>query len=107
MSDTWEGIITTAAGALAVLVIQWLIRKLGKTFKKSSPVMDALGEIIPAVNFLIGTAGPQMLATIALLEAMQGKNNDNVTHALSVMREQQVCYDSYNAAARKIEPVCS
>jgi len=86
-----ETIAGLAIGALVPLVVAGLWGAAGKWARRRvylrSPEAQAIEQLVPAVNALVRTTGPQNDALIAILEAQKGVCNGNVDRALDRMRE--------------------
>ena len=88
----------------------WIRSFLAKRIKVQGPdtlELKRQGETIEktvlAVNCLIELKGPELDMLIALGEAMQGKNNGNVTDALRATREARLTFTEYQRKAASIE----
>jgi len=88
----------------------WIRSFLAKRVRFQGPEAKALkqqGETIEktvvAVNCLIELKGPELDMLIALGEAMQGKNNGNVTDAFIGTREAKATFTKYQQKAACIE----
>ncbi len=92
--------------ALAMWVAGWVRVFLARRVRVQSPDAELVRKLVPAVNCLIETKGPELEMLIALGEAMQGKNNGNVTDALKRMRPAQERFEKFRTEATKIEVSC-
>jgi hypothetical protein len=95
------------AVALVTAFIMWLagwVRVfLARRVRVQSPDSVAISKLVPAVNMLIEIKGPELQMLVALGEAMQGKNNGNVSAALNCMRNYQAKFEEYKTKASCIE----
>jgi len=87
-----------AIGALVPIVVGGVVAALVKWVRRrvlvQSPESRLLEQLVPLVNALARTTGPQNDALIAILEAQKGICNGNVDRALEKMRTTR---DEFNA----------
>jgi len=71
-----------------------------------SPDGRTLDQLVPAVNAILEVQGPQLEATIVLLECTQGTCNGNVKSALDSTRKAHIEFTKFlNESARvKVQP---
>jgi hypothetical protein len=103
---TWlqDNPIAVALSTAAIMwAAGWVRVFLAKRVRVHSPDSEAIAKIVPAVNMLIEIKGPELEMLVALGEAMQGKNNGNVTGALKSTRNIQERFDQYRSKAACIE----
>ena len=69
-----------------------------------SPEGRTLDQLVPAVNAILEIQGPQLEATIVLLECTQGTCNGNVTAALSNTRKAHGDFKQFLNRSAKVGP---
>lgn len=104
----WEAlkdnpVAVALATAFAMWVAGWVRTFLAHRVKVQSPEAEAIRKIVPAVNMLVEMKDPELTMLIALGEAMQGKNNGNVTNALTDTRNTRDAYRKFLGKAAYIE----
>lgn len=89
--------------AAAMWIAGWVRVFLARRVRVQSPDAETINKLVPAVNCLLETKGPELEMLIALGEAMQGKNNGNVTGALTSTRAAKTKFEKFRTDAAKIE----
>jgi len=93
-----ETITALALGALVPIVVGGIVTAIYRAVRRrvlvQSPESRQLEQLVPLVNALARTTGPQNDALIAILEAQKGICNGNVDRALEKMRTTR---DEFNA----------
>ncbi len=93
-----ETLIALAAGSIVSLAVTGIFAMVARYLKRrvtvASPESRQLEQLVPLVNALARTTGPQNDALIAILEAQKGICNGNVDRALEKMRTTR---DEFNA----------
>ena len=105
-------LVAGVVGALIMWMGGWVRSFLAKRLRIGGPVAEKLeqqgiilAKLVPAVNTLIDCKGAELEMLVALGEAMQGKNNGNVTTALCVVRKKAEQFDTFKDKAACIEAV--
>lgn len=99
---------TAAVIALGALIKNYIKRRVhvsSPDTEKICAMNRTVDALVPTVNLLVGMAGPQTEALIALLEASKGHCNGNVDAALKKMRATRDKYDQFIQNAASIEEV--
>jgi hypothetical protein len=107
VSGFWSEIITALATAVLIFIGSRIWKAITKRVIVSNPLETTVGQVVVAVNILIEIAGPQIGATIALLEAAKGNCNSNVDNALEKMQNVQGKFETFKTEAAKCEEVKS
>jgi hypothetical protein len=72
--------IASASGAAIIIYLGALIRSVVmKKYHAERRESTVLNQLVPAVNALLALAGPNSHSIIAILEALQGNCNGNVS----------------------------
>ncbi len=107
-----ETITALALGALVPIVVGGIVTAIYRAVRRrvlvQSPEARKLDQLIPLVNALALTTGPQNDALIALLEAQRdGKCNGNVDRALVRMRATRDEFHGFLVSSALVEKEAS
>jgi hypothetical protein len=103
-------IVVALLTALVMWIAGWVRSYLARRITVQGPEAaeikrqrEVLEKTVSAVNTLIDIKGPELDLLIALGEAAQGKNNGNVTAALTCAREARSTFKGFLGRAACIE----
>jgi hypothetical protein len=93
-------ILYSIIGGASMLLITSLYRLAESSLRKRvtvrSPEMQAVLQMVPAVNMMVPVLGSLLAGQKASLEALkEGKCNGNVDHALSTIDKAKHDFDDY------------
>jgi hypothetical protein len=102
-------ILYSIIGGASMLLITSLYRLAESSLRKRvtvrSPEMQAVLQMVPAVNMMVPVLGAVLTGQKASLEALKGKCNGNVDHALSTVDKAKHAYDDYLIGQATVEEV--
>lgn len=105
-----QPIVAGIIGGALMWIGGWVRTFLAKRLRLETPMSKelerqckTLDEVVPAVNALVKVQGPQLDLLIALGEAAQGKNNGNVTMALTSARKGRDSFNNFIDEAARIK----
>jgi hypothetical protein len=103
-------IVVAIATAALMWVAGWVRQFLAKRVRLQNPDAKAIqaqgkvqDKLVIAVNTLIECKGPELDMLIALGDAMQGRNNGNVTDALKGARQARDTFERFKDKNNCIE----
>lgn len=92
-------ILYSIIGGASMLLVTSLYRLAESSIRKRvtvrSPEMQAVLQMVPAVNMMVPVLGSLLAGQKASLEALKGKCNGNVDHALSTIDDAKHKFDTY------------
>lgn len=102
-------ILYSIIGGASMLFLTSLYRLAESSLRKRvtvrSPEMQAVLQMVPAVNMMVPVLGSLLAGQQASLEALKGQCNGNVDKALSKIDKARMLYDDYIMGQAIVEDI--
>jgi hypothetical protein len=105
MREVLIGIGSAAGAAFIIFIVNCVRTRIMKRYHSERRESTALSQIVPAVNALLDLAGPNSHSIIAILEALQGNCNGNVSTALKKQIAAQANFEKFLNESARVDSV--